>query len=138
MASDPNDDWDWDEEIERGLPWQEHYIAELDGLPIGFVQIIEASRESSHYWGQIAPGTYAIDIWIGEAVHRNRGYGTAMMQQAIARCWADPEAHTIVIDPLASNTSAIRFYERLGFRPVGPRRFGLDDCLVMALRRPGA
>lgn len=135
VASDPNDDWDWEDEIEAGLPGVEHFIAELDGAPIGFLQIIEASREPSHYWGEVSPGTYAIDIWIGEAEQRNRGYGAAMMRQAIARCWADPAAHTIVIDPLVSNTAAIRFYERMGFQVIGPRRFGLDDCLVMALRR---
>jgi aminoglycoside 6'-N-acetyltransferase len=44
----------------------------------------------------------------------------------------------IVIDPLASNVRAIRFYERLGFKPVERRRFGEDDCLVMRLERPRA
>lgn len=43
----------------------------------------------------------------------------------------------VLIDPLASNTRAHRFYERLGFRLVGPRRFGDDDCLVYRLDRMG-
>ena len=41
----------------------------------------------------------------------------------------------MLIDPLASNTDAIGFYRRQGFRPVGPRRFGQDDCLVLRLDR---
>jgi aminoglycoside 6'-N-acetyltransferase len=40
-----------------------------------------------------------------------------------------------VIDPLASNVRAIRFYERLGFRAIERRMFGADDCLVMRLER---
>jgi len=41
----------------------------------------------------------------------------------------------IVIDPLASNERAHRFYRRMRFRPVGRRSFGEDDCLVHELTR---
>jgi aminoglycoside 6'-N-acetyltransferase len=41
----------------------------------------------------------------------------------------------IVIDPLASNTRAHGFYQRLGFEPEGRRMFGDDDCLVHRLTR---
>ena len=61
-----------------------------------------------------------------------------MMQAAITRCFADPTVTAIVIDPLASNTAAIRFYRRLGFVEVERRRFhgdGGDVCLVMRLDR---
>ena len=36
----------------------------------------------------------------------------------------------IVIDPLASNTRAHKFYRRLGFAAEDRRMFGDDDCLV--------
>jgi aminoglycoside 6'-N-acetyltransferase len=57
------------------------------------------------------------------------------MRLAIARCFAPPEVTAILIDPLASNTRARHFYERLGFVAVGPRRFGTDDCVVYRLER---
>jgi aminoglycoside 6'-N-acetyltransferase len=41
----------------------------------------------------------------------------------------------ILVDPLASNTRAHRFYERLGFVAVGRRTFGTDDCMVYRLER---
>ena len=42
----------------------------------------------------------------------------------------------ILIDPLNSNTDAHRFYQRLGFRPIGRRLFDEDDdCLVHRLDR---
>ena len=47
----------------------------------------------------------------------------------------DPEVTAILIDPLASNTRAQRFYERLGFQFIESRRFGEDDCFVYRLNR---
>jgi aminoglycoside 6'-N-acetyltransferase len=54
---------------------------------------------------------------------------------AIGRCFAEPAVEAILIDPLASNTRAIRFYQRFGFKPVGERLFGEDRCLVHRLER---
>jgi hypothetical protein len=34
-----------------------------------------------------------------------RGYGREMMRQAVALCFSDPTVHTILVDPLASNTA---------------------------------
>jgi len=127
--------WDWEAEIPRDVDWAEMLIAEEGGRPIGFVQIIDPAREESHYWGDCEENLRAIDIWIGEPDCLNKGYGTEMMRLAIERCFADPKVTAILIDPLASNLRARRFYERLGFVAVGPRRFGLDDCVVYRLKR---
>ncbi|HRO58957.1 MAG TPA: GNAT family N-acetyltransferase [Burkholderiaceae bacterium] len=135
IAAKSTDDWQWETELGHAFEWREQSIAELDGRPIGFVQIIDPAREDSHYWGEVAGGLRAIDIWIGEADALGRGYGTSMMRLALARCFADPSVAAVLIDPLAGNTRAHRFYERCGFRLVGPRRFGDDDCLVFRLDR---
>jgi aminoglycoside 6'-N-acetyltransferase len=58
-----------------------------------------------------------------------------MMRLAFQRCFADPAVTAIVIDPLASNTRAHTFYQRLGFVAVGRQTFGEDDCLVHRLSR---
>lgn len=135
IAADPNDQWEWETELQRDVDWQEMLIAELDGKPVGFLQIIDPASEETHYWGDIEENCRAIDIWIGEKENIGRGYGTQMMNLAIERCFADPKVHTIWIDPLESNNDAIRFYERLGFEFVEKRRFGEDDCLVYRLNR---
>lgn len=132
-------DADWADEVARadalGADVHQVLVAELDGRPIGMVALQDAHREPSHYWGDVAPGVRALDIWIGEPDLLGRGHGTEMMRQAIERLFADPAATEIVIDPLASNTAAHRFYRRLGFEDVGRRRFDGSDCLVMRLDR---
>ena len=130
------DEWNWAEELGKNPEWREFLIAELDGRPIGFLQIIDPRLEESHYWGAgVEPNLRAIDIWIGEADDLGKGYGTEMMRRAIEKCFAPPEVTAIIIDPLASNTDAHRFYERLGFKFVERRRFDDDDCFVYRLER---
>ena len=136
VASDPNDDWGWESELARSPDWREQLIAEVDGRPVGFLQIIDPAREESRYWGEIGDNLRAIDLWIGDAADLGRGYGTRIMGLALERCFADPAVRAVLIDPLASNTAAHRFYERLGFRFVERRRFGADDCFVYRLERP--
>ena len=133
IACDPDDDWDWESELPHNPPWREQLVAELDGRPIGFVQIIDPAEEESHYWGEIEANLRAIDIWIGEEADLNKGYGTEMMRQAINRCFSNPKVTAILIDPLASNTMAQRFYERLGFQFQEERVFGDQKCFVYRL-----
>jgi aminoglycoside 6'-N-acetyltransferase len=135
IESDPNDDWEWEQELARDPDWREQLVAEVGGRPVGFIQIIDPKREESHYWGECEENLRAIDIWIGEPTDLGRGLGTQMMTQAIERCFSDPLVCAILVDPLASNTRARRFYERLGFGFVEHRRFGQDECAVYALGR---
>lgn len=136
-ASGGESDWyDWTVELARDVAWREFLIAEEDGRPVGFVQLIDAHDEESHYWGDIAEATWAIDIWIGAPADRGRGIGTEMMRDALERCFGAHGAVEVVIDPLATNLAAIRFYERLGFEFVGERWFDGDHCRVYRMRRP--
>lgn len=131
-----DDNYDWDYELPRSVNWREFLVAEIDSVPIGMVVIIDALQEESHYWGDNAPqNSWAIDIWIGTAEFRSKGFGTEMMKKALERCFDNHNASCVLIDPLQSNHRAIAFYRRLGFREVGPRRFGNDDCLVMSIGR---
>lgn len=134
-ASDPNDDWQWETEVLKKVSWREQLIAEANGVPIGYVEIIDPALEESHYWGNIESNLRAIDIWIGEADYLGKGYGTQMMRSAMARCFANDEVTAIIIDPLQSNTRAIQFYQRLGFEFVEYRRFDLDDCAIHRISR---
>lgn len=137
VAADPNnnDDWCWEVELLRTPAWREQLVAELNGRPIGFIQIIDPVQEDSHYWGNVPVNLRAIDIWIGEPTELGKGYGTTMMRLALARCFTDPQVNAVLIDPLASNVRAQRFYQRFGFKFLEHRRFGDDDCSVYQLDR---
>ncbi|HNR06301.1 MAG TPA: GNAT family N-acetyltransferase [Saprospiraceae bacterium] len=135
LESDPNDDWNWEYELQREPEWREQLIAESDGKPVGFLQIIDPALEESHYWGEVPRGLRAIDIWLGEQADLGKGLGTEMMKQTIARIFENAGINAILVDPLESNVRAHRFYERLGFRLLEKRRFGQDDCLVFRLVR---
>jgi aminoglycoside 6'-N-acetyltransferase len=137
IASDPDDTWNWSEELLFEPDWREQLIAELDGRPIGMVQIIDPALEESRYWGDVPPNLRAIDIWIGEASDLGKGYGTVMMKMALRRCFDNTAVTAVLIDPLASNVRAHRFYERLGFRFVERRTFHDDECFVYRLERAG-
>lgn len=126
---------EWEAEIDGQTDVYRYYIALLDERPVGAMLVIDPHLEHTHYWGEIEPGLRALDIWIGHPDDRGKGLGAAMMKLAISMCFAEPSVKAIVIDPLASNTRAHAFYQRLGFRPEGRRMFGDDDCLVHRLTR---
>ena len=135
IAADPDEDWNWEYELQRFPPWREQLIAQLDGRPIGVVQIIDPAEEESHYWGAVSANLRAIDIWIGEKADLGKGYGTQMMSLALHRCFREAEVSAVLIDPLESNTGAIRFYERLGFQFVEKSVFATSVCLVYQISR---
>ncbi len=135
IASDPNDDWHWETELAYHPDWREQLVAELDGRPIGFVQIIDPAREETRYWGDVPANLHAVDIWIGEAEDLGKGYGITMMRLALQRCFADEAVTAVLIDPLESNRRALAFYEKMGFRFVEKRTLGQDQCLVYRLDR---
>lgn len=136
IASDPDDDWEWATELPRRFPWRKQIMVELAGQSLGFLQIIDPLQEESHYWGAVAPNQRAIDIWIGPPAFLGKGYGTQMMQWAIAACFAEPAVSGILIDPLVTNVAAHRFYERLGFRFLEERTLGASKCAIYYLARP--
>ncbi len=143
VEADPNDDWGWETELLRRPAWRRQLIAELDGRPIGFMEIADPARADDGYWADwlaahpayAATPSRAIDIWIGEADALGQGHGTRMLQDALRLSFADADVGAVLLDPLASNTRARALYARLGFVDIGPWRFGDDDCQVMRLSR---
>jgi aminoglycoside 6'-N-acetyltransferase len=125
----------WPDELALVAPDYRYFMATIEGRPFGGLQIIDPHTEATHYWGAIEPDLRAIDIWIGATADLGRGYGSMAMRRAFQFCFAAPQVTAIVIDPLASNGRAHRFYRRLGFRAEERRLFGADDCLVHRLTR---
>ncbi len=134
-ASGEGDSFDWENEIPRKVSWRRILMAENEEGVIGVIIIIDPKEEETHYWGNIESDLLALDIWIGEEEHLHKGYGTQMMNLALDECFQNPHVRAVLVDPLVSNTKALKFYERLGFTRVDRRMFGSDDCFVYRLEK---
>jgi aminoglycoside 6'-N-acetyltransferase len=135
VESDPNSDWQWEETLGRLGPSHQPFIAEKNGVPIGFIEILDPHTDPEQYWGPMPAGFRAIDLWIGEPDELGRGAGTEMMMQALNLCFHHPNVHTVLVDPLRSNTRAHRFYERCGFQFVRDQDFDADACSIFQITR---
>ena len=102
----------------RGLDRTYRYVAWLGDRPIGMLQhyLID---DHSDYARTLALGERAVgvDLFIGEADLIGRGHGPAMLRQFL-RDVALPfhGTNVCVIGPTAGNKSAIRAYEKAGFK----------------------
>jgi len=136
IASDPDDDWQWEHELNHHPSWREQWISMREEEAIGFLQIIDPLEEPSRYWGEVPPNWRAIDIWIGEAHNLSKAYGKQMLRWAIDRCFSNPAVEGILIDPLKTNSRAINFYKREGFEFLEDRILGNSICAVHQMLRP--
>lgn len=130
-----DDTWEWTAADLAAQPWRDCLIAEADGVAFGFLQIMDPALEESHYWGAVEADQRAIDLWIGPPDYLGKGYGTTVMRLGLERCFADSAVTGVLIDPLASNTSAHRFYRRFGFQFIEERIFVRESCHVFRLSR---
>lgn len=129
-----DDDW-MEGQLHDPSEFVQIYIAELDDRAIGVIQVCDPAKEETHYWGKMESGLRALDIWIGEESNLGKGYGKAMMELAIVKCFQDPDVKAIIIDPLTINTRAIKFYQKLGFNFVENRYFDEDYYAIYRLDR---
>jgi aminoglycoside 6'-N-acetyltransferase len=138
MGDNAYNDWNWSVELTKQPSWRYQLIVELENAgPIGMLQIIDPAEEESHYWGDDCPRNLrAMDIWIGEPEYIGQGHGTQIMKLALAEyCFSNPNVTAILVDPMANNLRAHKFYQKLGFEPQEIRYFGPDRTLVHRLTR---
>ena len=110
-------------------------IAEVAGLPIGFLQIIDPAREENHYLGERASDLRAIDIWIGKEAYIGRGFGKKMEEVVVRLCFADRMVSATLIDSIAPNKKARSFCKELGFHLVEYRHFSIVGDVAYRLER---
>ena len=129
------------EELAAQDELSQYFMAELDGRPIGAMQICDPHLETSHYWGEIAPNLRAIDIWIGAPADRGKGYGTQMMRLALERCFADSRVTGDHHRPACVERARARVLSAVGIqagRPPKLRPRRLPRARARAARLAGA
>ncbi|GLH66757.1 GNAT family N-acetyltransferase [Geothrix edaphica] len=97
-------------------------ILEVDGVPVGFLQLRLGHREPG------VPGEHPVElqrIYVLRAA-QGGGRGAALMAEAVemARAWG---ADVLWLGVWENNLKALAFYARTGFREVGDHVFQIGD-----------
>ncbi len=129
----------WWDQPAAGFPWDEpectRWTIEVDGAVAGLVQFWEEEDPKYRH--------AAIDLFIDPALH-GRGVGGETMRRVVRHLTDERGHHRLTVDPASQNATAIRCYERVGFRAVGVMRSyerdadgrGWHDGLLMELVAP--
>ena len=94
------------------------YIVLLDTRPIVYIQwyLVSDFPESMALVSE-SKNVAGIDVFIGEADCLYRGLGPIMLKKFLKDIvFAIPEMQSCIVDPEPENTSAIRAYEKIGFK----------------------
>ena len=89
-------------------------VYEDNGNVVGFILLQAKERPDFDF---MLPGKYCyiMDVIVTES-HRNKGFGTALMNSA--KDWAKEQNCSFInLDVLVNNPGAIKLYEKLGFIP---------------------
>jgi aminoglycoside 6'-N-acetyltransferase len=105
---------DIEEEIsEEFIEVDDAFVIEADGEVVGAIQYHEENEPMYRHAG--------IDIYLTASRH-GQGLGTEAIRLLAPYLFEEHGHHRLTIDPAADNTTAIRAYERVGFRRVGIMR----------------
>ena len=125
---------EYGEAISSDVLWP--FVAMLDGVPVGFVQVYDVMRADPSWWqDERDPGARGIDQFIADASLLGRGLGSRMVAEIVAQLFADPAVTKVQVDPSPDNARAIRAYEKAGFRRVGRVTTPDGEAELMVARR---
>ena len=116
--------------LTRGWP---NVVAEVESALVGWCMVLAREEEGFRHAGLLGMGL--LPPW------RGRGLGARMLDECLQQA-RDFGLERVELEVYASNTPAVRLYERRGFRLEGRKRRArklegvYDDILVMALTLP--
>jgi RimJ/RimL family protein N-acetyltransferase len=113
-------------------------MIEAGGVPVGYCHAIDAKLWGEDLPDDLEPGTWDLDIFIGEAAHRGRGIGQKALELLKNEVFSSTLATAVCVFASIRNEAAVRAYEKAGFQwqriwndsAAGPSWF-------MVARRPG-
>ncbi len=91
----------------------------FDHQAVGYLQYYPLPLAERPAWGLPEAGViYGIDLFIGEPGLWSQGLGTKAVRLIQAHLFDNLHVDWVVLDPQASNTRAIRCYEKCGFKKI--------------------
>lgn len=120
----------------------EHWIASVDGRPVGWIQCYAAAddpAEAEAWWALgVDRSAAGIDYLIGAPADRGRGVGAGMLRAFVTEVVFGGHASwtQACAAPYAANEASWRALARAGFRCVGVVDDGDGPCNLMVVDRP--
>lgn len=88
--------------------------------PIAYIQHYEAWNVGPGWWPDARPGVYGLDLMVGPPDLVGKGLGTEIVDRFISEILRPGrEVIEVIADPDPANLSAIRAFEKCGFRRQG-------------------
>lgn len=125
------------QEKSKGNGYDYSFIIYLDNKLIGYIQTSDlyAYRtlcpNPKGVFTHEDPGTFCLDLFIGEENYLNKGHGTEIVKAFVSKIFKDFHAKKILIDPAYSNKRAIRCYEKAGFKTIRREHDGVTEACIM-------
>ena len=91
-------------------------IIECDGTPAGYAQAVEIGLWGEERPNELVPGTWDIDVFIGEAACRGRGLEAAALTLLTEEVFTTTLAVACCAVVAVRNEAGVRAYEQAGFR----------------------
>ena len=114
-----HDPLDWIYEVESRkdeFSFLNHFIANIDGKPIGFCQYYEYCKSGEVWHGNLdIAGVYSIDYMIGEPAYLGKGCGKKMLELLLQKIKAQADAKTVIVQPELENKASCNVLKSLGF-----------------------
>lgn len=122
---------EWLRSLDTGRNCRAWVIEDLDGRPIGELQLAQLNWRA---------GTAELRICIGERDCWNSGYGTDAIRTGLGVAFGEMGLKAVYLRVFTTNTRAVHVYERLGFRKqaileASVRRQDPSPVLLMNLTR---
>lgn len=119
----------------------EHWIAIVDGVDTGWIQLWDCRTEPAEVapWLELglAPDAGGIDYLLGTAGARGRGVGSAMIAVFAADVFRrHPGLQQLAAAPYEANQASWRALARAGFRHLGDVPDEVGTGRLMVLDRP--
>ena len=129
----------WRRAIRGEVPTR-RYLIKLDGRPIGQIQsyLVQDYPDYEAEVGELGERALSIDLFIGEPELIGKGHGPALIRAFLRSEMPRYGVDLCVIGPATANHSAVRAYQKAGFRFM--RTYREDDTrypdhTLLALRR---
>ena len=111
---------DWVAEIEQqdgAFAFVHHFIAQSDGIAVGFGQYYPYWMSGEDWQGDIPlSGTYSIDYMIGDVTFLGKGVGKQIILALLEQIKNEPDAVRVIVQPEPENHASCGGLLACGFR----------------------